>query len=54
MKKKFLLRLDPATYEALEKWAAEDLRSVNGQIEYLLVQVLRKAGRWGHGHPDKE
>ena len=45
MKKKFLLRLDPAVYEALEKWAADDLRSVNGQIEYLLVQALRKAGR---------
>ena len=45
MKKRFLLRLDPAVYEALEKWAADDLRSVNGQIEYLLLQALRKAGR---------
>jgi len=45
LKKRFLLRLNPAIYEALEKWAADDLRSVNGQIEYLLLQALRKAGR---------
>ncbi len=45
MKKRFLLRLDPAIYEALEKWAADELRSVNGQIEYLLLEALRKAGR---------
>lgn len=45
MKKRFLLRIDPAIYEALEKWAADDLRSVNGQIEYLLLAALRKAGR---------
>ncbi len=45
MKKRFLLRVDPAVYEALEKWAADDLRSVNGQIEYLLALALRRAGR---------
>lgn|GEM_PF-248341 len=45
MKKRFLLRVDPAIYEALEKWAADDLRSVNGQIEYLLAVALRQAGR---------
>ncbi len=45
MKKRFLLRVDPALYDALEKWAADDLRSVNGQIEYLLNLALRKAGR---------
>ena len=45
MKKRFLLRLDPAVYAALEKWAADDLRSVNGQIEYLLALALRRAGR---------
>ncbi len=45
MKKRFLLRVDPAIYEALEKWAADDLRSVNGQIEYLLALALRRAGR---------
>lgn len=45
MKKRFLLRVDPAIYDALEKWAADDLRSVNAQIEFLLQQALRKAGR---------
>jgi len=45
LKKRFLLRLDPGLYEALEKWAADDLRSVNGQIEYLLLQALRRGGR---------
>jgi hypothetical protein len=54
LKKKFLLRLDPATFEAIERWAAEDLRSVNGQIEYLLVQALRKTGRSGRARPDQE
>ena len=45
MKKRFLLRLDPGIYEALHRWADDDLRSVNGQIEYLLLEALRKAGR---------
>ena len=44
-KKKFLLRLDPTIYGALEKWAADELRSVNGQIEFLLREALRKGGR---------
>lgn len=44
-KKKFLLRLDADVYNALEKWAADDLRSVNAQIEYLLKDGVRKAGR---------
>jgi hypothetical protein len=44
-KKKFLLRLDADVYSALEKWAADDLRSVNAQIEYLLKEGVRKAGR---------
>ncbi|MCK9409429.1 MAG: Arc family DNA-binding protein [Bacteriovoracaceae bacterium] len=44
-KKKFLLRLDGDIYAALEKWAADDLRSVNAQIEFLLKESLRKAGR---------
>jgi hypothetical protein len=43
--KRFLLRLDPAVYRALRKWADDDLRSVNGQIEYLLRRALRDAGR---------
>jgi hypothetical protein len=44
-KKAFPLRLDPATYDALQRWADDDLRSLNGQIEYLLRQVLRRTGR---------
>jgi hypothetical protein len=45
-KKRFLLRLDPKLYDALERWSADDLRSVNAQIEYLLMESVRKAGRW--------
>lgn len=44
-KKKFLLRLDSELYTALEKWAADDLRSVNAQMEFLLRTALLKAGR---------
>ena len=44
-KKKFLLRIDGKVYAALEKWAADDLRSINGQIEYLLTDALRKVNR---------
>ena len=44
-KKKFLLRLDGDLYEALEKWAADDLRSVNAEMEFLLKEAVRKAGR---------
>ncbi|MBX6351141.1 MAG: toxin-antitoxin system HicB family antitoxin [Clostridia bacterium] len=47
-KKSFLLRLDPELHEAIARWAADDLRSVNGQIEYLLREALRKAGRLPH------
>jgi len=44
-KKKFLLRLDGELYGVLEKWAADDLRSVNAQIEFLLVDAARNKGR---------
>jgi len=44
-KKKFLLRLDDALYAVLEKWAADDLRSINGQIEFILTDALKKTGR---------
>ncbi len=44
-RKPFLLRLDPATYAALERWSADELRSLNAQIEYLLRHALRAAGR---------
>jgi hypothetical protein len=44
-RKKLLLRLDPQVYEAVAKWAADDLRSVNAQIEYALRLALRSVGR---------
>jgi len=44
-KKKFLLRLDEEIYTALEKWAADELRSANAQIEFLLKDAVRRAGR---------
>ena len=44
-RKAFLLRLDPKLHAALEKWAADDLRSLNAQIEFLLRRALKDAGR---------
>lgn len=44
-KKRFLLRLDGDLYAAMEKWAADELRSVNAQMEFLLVEAARRAGR---------
>jgi hypothetical protein len=44
-RKPFLLRLDPGIHEALQRWANDELRSLNGQIEYLLRQSLVQAGR---------
>ncbi|GAA4016930.1 hypothetical protein GCM10022631_31860 [Deinococcus rubellus] len=48
-RKSFALRISPDLYAALEGWAADDLRSVNAQIEYLLSQSVKKAGRWKEG-----
>ncbi len=44
-RKAFLLRLDPATYEALQRWADAEMRSLNAQIEFLLRNALREKGR---------
>jgi hypothetical protein len=44
-RKPFLLRVDPTVLEALQKWAADDLRSLNAQIEFVLRDALTKAGR---------
>jgi len=41
-RKQFLLRVDPELWKELEKWAADELRSVNGQIEYLLREAVRR------------
>jgi hypothetical protein len=46
--KRFLLRLDPRLFEAIRRWAEDDLRSINGQIEYLLTDQARRAGRLPH------
>ncbi|MEV0789631.1 hypothetical protein [Kribbella sp. NPDC050459] len=48
-RKKVLLRLDPAVHDALARWAADDLRSTNAQIEYLLRRALAEAGRLPSG-----
>jgi len=48
-KKAFVLRIDPLKMEALEKWAADEFRSTNGQIEWILDQALRKSGRLKSG-----
>lgn len=45
-KKPFVLRIAPGKLKALEKWAADEFRSTNGQIEYILDHALRKSGRW--------
>lgn len=44
-KKSFVIRIDESTYKLLEKWASDEFRSVNGQIEYLLNQNLVNSGR---------
>ena len=50
-KKVFALRVDPVIMECIEKWAADEFRSVNGQIEWIIDQALRKAGRWKQEKP---
>lgn len=49
-RKPFLLRMDRQTLDAMQRWANDDLRSLNGQIEYALRRALKQAGRL----PDKE
>jgi hypothetical protein len=44
-KKSFVLRVDPEKLEAVEKWAADEFRSINGQLEWIIDQALRKSGR---------
>jgi len=50
-KKKFVLRLDEDVYDALEKWAADEFRSANGQIEWILTHQLKLNGRYKIKHP---
>ncbi len=44
-RKSFLLRLDPALHDLLQRWAADEFRSLNGHIEFLLHQAARQSGR---------
>ncbi|MGI6679732.1 MAG: toxin-antitoxin system HicB family antitoxin [Dehalobacterium sp.] len=53
-KKSFLLRIDPDIYNALEGWAADELRSVNAHIEYLLRNALIKSGRLAKKSPPEQ
>ena len=52
-RKSFLLRLNPKLYRVLERWATDDMRSVNSQIEFLLMEAARHAGRWNAGASQK-
>ncbi|MEQ8908801.1 MAG: Arc family DNA-binding protein [Vicingaceae bacterium] len=45
-KKAFALRLDPEVLKAVEKWAADEFRSTNGQLEWIITQALKKEGRY--------
>ncbi len=53
-RKPFLLRMDQQVHEALERWARDELRSVNGQIEFLLRRALQQGGRLKHEDQDGE
>ena len=44
-KKVFMLRLEPEVYSALEKWASDEFRSVNGQLEWIIEKMLKSSGR---------
>ena len=44
-KKNFVLRIDEDVYKALEKWAADDFRSINGQLEWIIDKALKESGR---------
>jgi hypothetical protein len=50
-RKAFLLRMDPALLDALQRWAADDLRSLNAQIEFVLRRALQQAGRLPPAEP---
>jgi hypothetical protein len=53
-RKPFLLRVDPAMLEAVQRWANDDLRSLNAQIEFLLRRALQQAGRDHESKPEKK
>jgi len=53
-KKSFVLRLNSDMYDALEKWAADEFRSTNGQLEWIISDALKKAGRLPKKHAEDE
>lgn len=53
-RKQYLLRIDPDLWAEVERWAADDLRSVNGQIEYLLREAVRKRRRGDRKETDRQ
>jgi hypothetical protein len=53
-RKAFLLRVDPALLDALQRWAGDDLRSLNAQIEFVLRRALQQAGRLGGASGKKD
>jgi len=53
-KKKFVLRLEEEKMKAVEKWAADEFRSTNGQLEWIITKALKDAGRWGKKRDDKD
>ena len=52
-RKPFLLRIDPAVLDAVQRWANDDLRSLNAQIEFLLRRAAQQAGRLGDVSPKR-
>ncbi len=52
--KSFILRIDSATLEAVEKWAADEFRSTNGQLQWIIAEALRKNGRLKRQKATKE
>ena len=50
--KNFVLRIDSRTMEALEKWAADEFRSTNGHLQWIIAEALKRSGRWKE--PDEE
>ena len=49
-KKPFVLRVDPEILKAVEKWAADEFRSVNGQLEWIISKALKETGRYKKGN----
>lgn len=52
-KKPFVLRIDPELLEAVEKWAADEFRSTNGQLEWIINKALKEAGRKNKNQKNK-